>query len=314
MLVIIFLFLAITFVNLFPLLAENNFMWFSRVIKRFSEAGPVFLSLGKEARDFLVFIADSFLVKFGWAVFGVGAVVYYVWRVIIMVVMVGVVVYLGRAIGLMWVRGWARLKEIYGLRKKQRSWKRIVSEIGKGTSDWKKEGWPIRDRREKLGVVRGGGSRSGVIDKRDTEIVKSGQMIRGAFLKFAIFSVLAIILQLLGAWSFYGTRMLAQGRHFFPLIIPIAFLFALGMKEFMTFVTKWSVIKWSMIRETGQKGRSEDINDLDGETVNLGKFRDKTLIVLATLILLEFILLNYLIWARLIPVFHLTISSPYPGV
>ncbi|RLF97640.1 MAG: hypothetical protein DRN49_07220, partial [Thaumarchaeota archaeon] len=164
---------------------------------------------------------------------------------------------------------------------KQRSWKRIVSEIGKGTSDWKKEGWPIRDRREKLGVVRGGGSRSGVIDKRDTEIVKSGQMIRGAFLKFAIFSVLAIILQLLGAWSFYGTRMLAQGRHFFPLIIPIAFLFALGMKEFIKIIAL-----------------SERVKQM----------------VVVGFIVFEFVLLNYVIWAKLIPIFHLTISSPHPGV
>jgi len=285
MLVIIFLFLAITFVNLFPLLAENNFMWFSRVIKRFSEAGPVFLSLGKEARDFLVFIADSFLVKFGWAVFGVGAVVYYVWRVIIMVVMVGVVVYLGRAMGLVWMRGWVRLKEIYGLKTRRRFRRRTVSEFGRGTFDWKKEGWQlrdiIRDKREKLGEGRRGGSESVEVGKRGIEIGQSEQMGRGAFLKFAIFSVIAIILQLLGAWSFYGTRMLAQGRHFFPLIIPIAFLFALGMKEFIKIIAL-----------------SERVKQM----------------VVVGFIVFEFVLLNYVIWAKLIPIFHLTISSPHPGV
>jgi len=44
MLIIIFLFLAIMLINLFPLLAENNFIWFSRVLKRFFEKVPLLFS------------------------------------------------------------------------------------------------------------------------------------------------------------------------------------------------------------------------------------------------------------------------------
>ncbi|MCJ7582384.1 MAG: hypothetical protein MUP98_17860, partial [Candidatus Aminicenantes bacterium] len=50
--------------------------------------------------------------------------------------------------------------------------------------------------------------------------------------KIIHFSLLAICVQILGLWSFYGTNnIFVQGRHLFPLILPISLLFVTGIKN-----------------------------------------------------------------------------------
>jgi hypothetical protein len=100
------------------------------------------------------------------------------------------------------------------------------------------------------------------------------------YLKLIGFFLLAAILEVSAAWTYYGTHnILAQGRHFFPLILPIAFLFVVGIKTF-----------------------SDLFHPQAGK------------IAIASFILIEFLFLNYCLWSYILPVFHLSISSPHAGV
>jgi len=99
-------------------------------------------------------------------------------------------------------------------------------------------------------------------------------------LKIVIFSIVAILFQVFGLWAFYGTnKSFVQGRYFFPVIIPVVFLFLLGLKSlFDLFHRKGGVI------------------------------------AICVLIVFEFMLLNYTVWNYVIPVFHLMIKSPQAGI
>lgn len=98
--------------------------------------------------------------------------------------------------------------------------------------------------------------------------------------KIVILSVSGIFIQLLAVWIFYGGKdLMAQGRHFFSLLIPFFFLFVLGLKNLFDLVH-----------------------------VRMSK------VMLATLVLAEFFFFNLVIWLYIIPIFHLTIKSPHPGI
>jgi len=98
--------------------------------------------------------------------------------------------------------------------------------------------------------------------------------------KLVVFSASAFLIQLGAIWIFYGGKdVMAQGRHLFSLLIPFFFLFVMG------------------------------INILSGMVhFKLSKA------VLATLVLLEFIFLSFIIWFYVIPIFHLSVKSPHPGL
>ncbi|MCJ7579166.1 MAG: hypothetical protein MUP98_01360, partial [Candidatus Aminicenantes bacterium] len=94
------------------------------------------------------------------------------------------------------------------------------------------------------------------------------------------FSLLAICVQILGLWSFYGTNnIFVQGRHLFPLILPISLLFVTGIKNFFDLFHK--------------KGG---------------------LIALSSLVLFEFLFFSYALWAYVVPVFHLMVKGPHTGL
>lgn len=98
--------------------------------------------------------------------------------------------------------------------------------------------------------------------------------------KLCIFFTLSVLFQITAAWTYYGShKIIGQGRYFFPLLLPVAYLFVTGTKSFF---------------DTIKRGYG---------TVSLPVF-----------ILLEFFFLNAVIWQYMIPVFHMTIKSANLGI
>jgi len=98
--------------------------------------------------------------------------------------------------------------------------------------------------------------------------------------KLVLFSVLAFFGQLTGLWIFYGTSgIFIQGRHFFPLILPIAFLFTVGIKALFDLF-----------------------------------HRKGGLAVLSAFVIFEFLFFSFALWNYIVPVFHLTVQGPYAGI
>ena len=98
--------------------------------------------------------------------------------------------------------------------------------------------------------------------------------------RLLLFSIVAIAGQLLGLWIFYGVHgILVQGRHLFPLILPITVVLTVGVKSFFDLISK-------------RAGR----------------------IALCVFVLFEFVFFNFALWNYVVPVFHLAIKSPHPGL
>jgi hypothetical protein len=104
--------------------------------------------------------------------------------------------------------------------------------------------------------------------------------LNSKILKLILFSLIFISVQILNIWIISSPQInWAQGRYLFPVIIPIAFLFMLGLKTFFDMFHK---------RAGG--------------------------IAISIFVVLEFLFLSYVIWNYVLPVFHLTIKSPHPGI
>jgi hypothetical protein len=99
-------------------------------------------------------------------------------------------------------------------------------------------------------------------------------------LKLVLFSIFAISFQILGIWMLWGSKnILPQGRYLFPTIIPIVFLFWLGIDNLFSIF-----------------------------------HRQAARVAMCALVIGEFLFLNYAIWNDIIPVFHLTIKAPHAGI
>ena len=207
------LMLSTLFVIFFPMQADSSIGLFTKSFVEIGEAIPGLLAFDSQSMGFINFLCDSFLFKFGWAGFGTGTAVYFLWRFLIFATIIGVGAYFVRYIL--------------------------------------------------------------------TKVKRYSREIKKAFyLKITGFFLLAVISQLLAVWTYYGSHgFKAQGRHFFPLILPIAFLFTLGLKTFGDLIRKGA----------GEKA-------------------------VAVFVLVEFVFLNYCIWNYMVPVFHLMIKSPHAGV
>ena len=95
-----------------------------------------------------------------------------------------------------------------------------------------------------------------------------------------LFSLFALGLQLAGLLVLCGSiRIFCQGRYLFPLMTAVALLFVTGMTSLFESIRK----------KTG--------------VVAMGVF-----------VCVEFFALNYIVWNDIIPVFHLTLKSPHPGL
>ena len=98
--------------------------------------------------------------------------------------------------------------------------------------------------------------------------------------RIILFSLIAIFTQIINVRIYQGTKfILPQGRYLFPLILPIAFIFILGLKSFFELFHK----------RAGQ-------------------------VAIMVFVLFQFFFFNYVVWNYLIPVFHLTVKSPHPGI
>lgn len=208
-----FILFVFAFTSFFPQQAENSFALFIPNLNRVMQALPGLLSFNENVLKFLDLMGDTFLFKFGWVAFGTGNAVYFFWKVLVLLSIIGVGGYIGRF--------------IYSIFK-----------------------------------------------HKDTD------SNRDPYIKYLLFFITAIVLELLAVWTYYGSMgVLAQGRHFYPLILPIAFLFMLGLKTLIQSV-----------------------------------FPAKVPVFLYSLATLEFVFLNVCIWYYIVPVFHMAIKSPVSGL
>lgn len=100
-------------------------------------------------------------------------------------------------------------------------------------------------------------------------------------LRFVGFSISSIFLQILAMLTVSTqSTLFAQGRYLFPLVLPIALLLVIGLKNFF---------------------------DLFSRKADLGVRAVKIMIIL------QFLFLNYVIWSEIVPVFHIILQSPHPG-
>jgi hypothetical protein len=204
--------LSAYFVSLrYPLEVERIIQSATYVFKGSEKIFPALFSFSRFFWDFWAFIADEFLLKFGWLVFGAPVWVYWIWRFLLAAAAFGLVVRLVK-----WVK--ARMNS-------------------------------------------------------GPAVVRFGP--RWLILAFA-----SIGIQAIGTWVFYGANgQFGQGRYFFPVIAPVAFLLVWGLFEFGEFLKKG----------VGQK-------------------------IITGTVLAEVLLLTFAIWTRMAPVFHLTLRGPHPGV
>jgi hypothetical protein len=94
-----------------------------------------------------------------------------------------------------------------------------------------------------------------------------------------LFSSLAVLVQVFAVRVVASPHnTYAQGRYLFPYVIPIAVIFVLGIQSLF---------------------------DL---------FARKGAAALRVVLVLMFLYFNYVLWGLVIPVFHLTVKSPYPGI
>jgi len=101
-----------------------------------------------------------------------------------------------------------------------------------------------------------------------------------SILRITLFTLIAVFTQIINVRIYQGTKfILPQGRYLFPLILPIALIFILGLKNLFDLFHK----------KGGQ-------------------------VAVMLFVLFEFFFFNYVVWNYLIPVFHLTVKSPHPGL
>jgi 4-amino-4-deoxy-L-arabinose transferase-like glycosyltransferase len=164
-------------------------------------------------REFLAYLADSSFLKFGWMAYSADQPFYWVWRISLFLVILGVVMFLGRYF-------YRRIKKAYQTH------------------------------------------------------------LDPTLFRIVLFSLIAVFTQIINVRIYQGTKsILPQGRYLFPLILPIAFIFVLGLKSLFDLLHK----------KAGQ-------------------------VAVALFVLFQFLFFNYVVWNYLVPVFHLTVKSPHPGL
>jgi hypothetical protein len=101
-----------------------------------------------------------------------------------------------------------------------------------------------------------------------------------ATLRWTLFSIIALGIQAVGIWVFYGNNhFFGQGRYFHPLIVPIALFAVMGLSGL-------------------------------GDLIRKGAGRT----VVAGAIMAEFLLLAFSAWNDIVPVFHMILRGPHSGI
>jgi hypothetical protein len=104
--------------------------------------------------------------------------------------------------------------------------------------------------------------------------------------RWVLFSVLALFVQAAGIWVYYGANDIqAQGRYFFPLILPAATLLVLGISGF---------------------------GEAVGKRLLGGRVGGRQAVTAVVIILAG--LLGFVVWNNIVPTFHLVRQGPYAGI
>ena len=298
-LALVFVLLAYGLTLLFPLQVENSFQIIRASFA--SHAGKIKGLFVWDAfnRDFTALLTDSFFLKFGGMAFGAGREIVLAWRALVAVAGAGFVFFFvmlpfaGRA-------GSRRAKVNAGQGRK------AVSDAG-ATSITTTPGGAIGADGARVSGERGAAA---VRPARDRLPEWSMPPWNIFLVKAALFSLVAVALQIFGVRiSSSADNIYAQGRYLFPVMGFAAVLFVIGTKT--AFNTLWTigramliVVGAAAVRKKGTPHKGGTIR----KHVEGGEFALKVLIVIAVFVL------TIVIWQYIVPVFHLTIASPHPGI
>lgn len=126
----------------------------------------------------------------------------------------------------------------------------------------------------------------------------AGRRANPILIKATLFSLVAVALQIFGARISSNVDVIyAQGRYLFPIMGFAAVLFVIGTKT--AFDALGGAVAWAVRLAAPEKA---------AEPVRAGEFALKALAVAALFVL------TIVIWLYIVPVFHLTIAAPHPGV
>lgn len=138
--------------------------------------------------------------------------------------------------------------------------------------------------------------------------------------RVAIFALAAVAVQVFGVrLSAIPGNIYAQGRYLFPVVGFAAVLFTLGIRTafdaFASIVRAVRPAKHTTATEkTGTPPENEKAHENAGSGdsaeghISAGVFALKALAIVALFVL------TFVIWYRVVPVFHMTIANPYPGI
>jgi hypothetical protein len=148
-----------------------------------------------------------------------------------------------------------------------------------------------------------------------------GRWRRNPFLaRVALFAFAAVAVQVFGVrLSASPGNIYAQGRYLFPVMGFAAVLFVIGIRTALDALA--SIARAAQLgthamaaAKTGTPGEGAKAHENTGSGeaaerhISAGVFALKALAVVALFVL------TFVIWYRVVPVFHMTITSPYPGI
>lgn len=290
-LALVFVLLAYGLTLLFPLQVENSL----RIVKASFAAKARGLKTlfvwDAFNRRFVALFTDSFFLKFGGMAFGAGRAIVLAWRTLVAVAGAGVVLFfiILPFAGRTWMR---RAKAIAGDGADAEG--ATDTSVGRGLA-------AVRPVRERMPEWR--------MPPRNAFLVKA-----------VLFSLIAVALQIFGVRiSSSADSIYAQGRYLFPVMGFAAVLFVIGTKT--AFDALGAIARGMRLATravaagkigTPHKDEKAYKNTESGDSavgqIRAGEFALKALAVVALFVL------TIAIWQYIVPVFHLTIASPHPGI
>ena len=261
---ICFLFLMMGLVSFFPKESEAIFELVRTNIGRAWKNLPQLFSLQPFNRQFILLAADSFFLRFGWMAFPPAKIFYWIWQVALISAVLGTLIAVARAAGELILVKIVKRKE--------------MAQEASDEIDWR----PKRENNfeEKTTIEQINRKQNNDNQDNQRKIIQEKFRLAVLTLKFIFLALVVASIQMAAAWTFYGLgKKMAQGRHFFPLLLPLAFLFLGGLYSLTRLVHRRAAV------------------------ISLGAF-----------LLFEFLFLGAVLWSQVVPVFHLILKSPHAGL
>ncbi|MBM3297247.1 MAG: DUF2142 domain-containing protein, partial [Candidatus Aminicenantes bacterium] len=128
--------------------------------------------------------------------------------------------------------------------------------------------------------------------------------------RIILFASLAVGLQvlLLRLMSISPERTYGQGRYLFPVLMPLALLFVVGLQEAFNALGRGGRLLRRKIRPLGPVENSLSEGGSLSRPAGLGDY------AVWIFLILEFLFLGWAVWGLVVPGFHLTRLTPYPGI